>query len=653
MKRKLLIVLLLIGCIPLVAASTITYYLTNKMIVNEYYELSSLQVGEIQSVVHNDVIKHLDILKFLAKMPTVREMDLKNVKQVLVEAGNMYPLLAPIVVDNASGSQMVKSNDTALLSDISARPFYQAAMSGKMDVVSEPLINKTNGQLSIVLATPIYSADQTRVVGVVQGTINLKDLSDFIAQQSREGVIAYIVDREGKILAHPNKELVVSRKNVSSEDFIRKGLQGESGTVDLQDDQGVRKIINYTVEPTTGWIIVLERPQSLLLEKSNSILLTTIIIILITIAGIALVGRQVSKNLTRPIDIILSECQRMAKGDLRNQDFTTKMEDEFGKLANGFQMMRIKLIALFEAVRLHADQVTIASKDLKNSAENSAQVALQIADSSNGIAVSAETSVQIVGKTSAEINQVSTQIERVATNANEVALHSIKAAEMAITGEQAVGKALDQMHSIEIAVSNSFQVVTNLGERSREIGKITDVIASIAGQTNLLALNAAIEAARAGEQGRGFAVVAEEVRKLAEQSQTAAKNITLLINDVQSDTDKAVLAMNEGNCEVKVGSEVVTMASQAFKEIKVLVTRVSEQMQEVSTSIQEMSNGENRVVNSIKEIDKLSNSSLEESQAISGAIEEHSASMEAITSASQNLFELAQGLKNAVEQFRI
>ena len=209
------------------------------------------------------------------------------------------------------------------------------------------------------------------------------------------------------------------------------------------------------------------------------------------------------------------------------------------------------------------------------------------------------------------------------------------------------------MTYIEQTVNNSAQVVAKLGERSKEIGQIVDTISGIAGQTNLLALNAAIEAARAGEQGRGFAVVAEEVRKLAEQSQDAAKKIATLISEIQGDTDKAVLAMSEGTREVKIGTEVVTAAGYAFEEIEVMVTEVSNQVKEISAAVQQMASSSQQIVSSVKEIDELSKNAAGEAQTVSAATEEQSASMEEIASSSQSLAKMAQDLQEAVSKFRV
>jgi methyl-accepting chemotaxis protein len=248
---------------------------------------------------------------------------------------------------------------------------------------------------------------------------------------------------------------------------------------------------------------------------------------------------------------------------------------------------------------------------------------------------------------------MSANIQKVAANANEAAGHSAQATDKANEGNKSINKAVNQMVYIEQTVTNSALMVAKLGERSNEIGQIVDTISGIAGQTNLLALNAAIEAARAGEQGRGFAVVAEEVRKLAEQSQNAAKQIAALISEIQGDTATAVLAMNDGTREVKLGAEVVNASGRAFQEIATMINQGSGQMKQIAIGVEQMAIGSQQIVNSVKKIDELSKKASGEAQTVSAATEEQSASMEEISSSSQALAHLAMNLREAVSKFQL
>jgi methyl-accepting chemotaxis protein len=168
-----------------------------------------------------------------------------------------------------------------------------------------------------------------------------------------------------------------------------------------------------------------------------------------------------------------------------------------------------------------------------------------------------------------------------------------------------------------------------------------------------LALNAAIEAARAGEQGRGFAVVAEEVRKLAEPSQEAAKKIADLIGEIQNDTNMAVMAMDDGTREVKIGGQVVNAAGVAFRDITKLIDQVSAQVTEISAATQQMATGSQQIVGAVKKIDDLSKMSASESQSVSAATEEQLASMEEIAGSSEALAKLAQELSAATAKFHV
>ena len=248
---------------------------------------------------------------------------------------------------------------------------------------------------------------------------------------------------------------------------------------------------------------------------------------------------------------------------------------------------------------------------------------------------------------------MSAGIQQVAANTNNVAGTSDKTAVAAQEGNQAIETAVKQMNTIEQTVSKSATVVEKLGERSKEIGQIVDTISGIAGQTNLLALNAAIEAARAGEQGKGFAVVAEEVRKLAEQSQEAAKQIADLIGGIQAETETAVSAMQDGTKEVRKGSEVVNTAGKDFAAIATLVKEVSKEVQDISAAIQQMASGSQQIVDSVKSIDNISKNTAEHAQTVSAAAEEQSASMEQIAASSQSLAKMAETLQSAISHFKI
>lgn len=328
-------------------------------------------------------------------------------------------------------------------------------------------------------------------------------------------------------------------------------------------------------------------------------------------------------------------------------------KDEIGHLATAISDMNGSLSKIITHVSQSADQIAAASQQFTASADQSAQAAYQVAASITDVAKRAEEQLAAADDTTGVVAEMSLSIKHMAANAGKVAARTAEAAVKARDGRQSVDKAVSQMSQIEQTVNSSAQVVARLGERSNEIGQIVDTISGIAGQTNLLALNAAIEAARAGEQGKGFAVVAEEVRKLAEQSQEAAKQIANLITEIRGDTDKAVVAMNDGNREVMMGASVVQVAGQAFQEIANTIAEVSAQVQEISTEIEQVEGVSRQIVNSVKKIDDLSKAVAGEAQTVSAATEEQSASMEEIASSSQALAKLAQDLQAAVGNFRV
>ncbi len=375
--------------------------------------------------------------------------------------------------------------------------------------------------------------------------------------------------------------------------------------------------------------------------------------IMVAVLVLGLSGWLITQSITKPLQTLILVCKELADGDFRDKPRKVLRKDEIGQVADALMDMRGSLRLVLKHVNESAEQVAASSEELTASAEQSAQATTQVAATISEVAQGAEQQVKAVGDTSAVVEQMSAGIQHVAANANEVSSVADKTTSAANQGGKAVDAAMSQMVSIEQSVSSSARVVTKLGERSKEIGQIVDTISGIAGQTNLLALNAAIEAARAGEQGRGFAVVAEEVRKLAEQSQEAAKQIANLISEIQSETGNAVVAMNEGTREVKVGADVVNNAGKAFKEIVSLIGEVSSQIKEISAAIQQMASGSQQIVASVRDIDRISKDAAGQTQTVSAATEEQSASMEEIAASSQALARMAEDLQSAVRKFKV
>jgi methyl-accepting chemotaxis protein len=383
---------------------------------------------------------------------------------------------------------------------------------------------------------------------------------------------------------------------------------------------------------------------------------TAQVIIGFTLLAIALVftlGWFISRLIARPLRVVGARVKEVARGNLVVKQLQINSKDEVGELAAEFNIMTENLYNLVKQVAQTAEHVAASSQELTASADQAAQAVSQTATTISDVAQGAERQVKEVDTAAAVVEEMAGSIQQVAANATAVDDMADKTADAAKTGTRAVEVAINQMGIIEKSVANSTQVVTKLGERSKEIGQIVDTISSIASQTNLLALNAAIEAARAGEQGRGFAVVATEVRRLAEQSQQSAKQIVSLVTEIQRDTASAVVAMSDGTREVELGSEVVNTAGKSFEAIAVLINQMSYQVKEISVAINKITHGSQQIVVSVRDIHKISKDTSGQTQTVSAASEEQAASMEEIAESSQALASLAEELQNTIRQFKV
>jgi methyl-accepting chemotaxis protein len=209
------------------------------------------------------------------------------------------------------------------------------------------------------------------------------------------------------------------------------------------------------------------------------------------------------------------------------------------------------------------------------------------------------------------------------------------------------------MGAVDAASAEARRAIGDLGAKSAQIGGIVETISAIAEQTNLLALNAAIEAARAGEQGRGFAVVAEEVRKLAEESQSAAGTIAGLVSAIQAETDRVVQVVADGAERTSAGAATVAEARDAFGRIADQVEQVSAGIAEVASAAEQLSSTSSLMAGEIGEVAAVAEQTSASSEQVSASTEQTSASAQEIAATAQSLATSAAELEALVSRFTV
>jgi methyl-accepting chemotaxis protein len=253
-------------------------------------------------------------------------------------------------------------------------------------------------------------------------------------------------------------------------------------------------------------------------------------------------------------------------------------------------------------ISITIQQVARGTSDQASSVNKTASATEQMSKAIDGVAKGAEEQGMAISKAAEITSQINIAIQQVAENAESVTVDAAKAADAARIGAATVEVTLSGMHSIKSKVGASAEKVQVMGHRSNEIGAIVETIQDIASQTNLLALNAAIEAARAGEHGKGFAVVADEVRKLAERSSQATKEIGGIIAGIQTTVEEAVKAMEEGSMEVEQGVINAGKAGTALTEIISAALAVNNQANLAKKAAEHMSAASSELVSAVDSV---------------------------------------------------
>ncbi|MFD3200831.1 methyl-accepting chemotaxis protein TlpC [Bacillus sp. LR_5] len=392
--------------------------------------------------------------------------------------------------------------------------------------------------------------------------------------------------------------------------------------------------------------------QSILASLTQSLFTQFAIVLVIVIMVSVILVLVFTRKINKRLNALKSAFESAGNGDM-TIEVSDKTGDELSELSVYYNKMRMKLNDTIQTVQQSALQLASASQQLSAGAEETNQASEKITEAVQQIANGAQDQITRIENSESSLKQASADIRDISANTAAIADKGQLAQSKADIGQKEIANVQAQMDAIHQSIQKSGEIIHQLDGRSKQIEQILSVITQIADQTNLLALNAAIEAARAGEQGKGFAVVADEVRKLAEESQQSAGQISKLIIEIQKDMNRSARSVEHVKTEAAEGVTMIQRTRDAFKEIAAATGEISAEISDLSASVTNISASAHHINDSFAANTADIKESTKNTRQAAALTEEQFAAMEEITAASETLSQLAEELTGIISQFKM
>jgi methyl-accepting chemotaxis protein len=572
----------------------------------------------------------------LAPRREVSDIEVEQVNEALALVRDAYGVFATLGVLDAEGIARAHSDRSQVDTlDLGMRDYFEAGMRGET-TLSDVVISAISGEPVLVGAAPIRGADG--VLGVLYGAIELSVFTgEFVdTVDIGEGGFAYMIDRRGRVIAHPERELILER-DLSAENFGREILAEREGIMEYR--RGEERIISALAEvPLTGWIVITHAEYSdiygpILGLRNNLVLIGVAVLLIVGLVVYFLIGRVVAR-----VEVTARSLRDMAEGE---GDLTRRVavrgSDELDELARHVNTNLENMAVMVGAIKREAGTLQESGSDLSS---NMTETAAAI----NEITANIESIRDRVLNQSAGVNQTEKTVAEIAKNVATLdgyieeqaagVTQSASSIEQMVATIQSVTTSLNRnsasMTELQDASENGrngiAQVVAlaqGIADESEGLVEATTMIQNIASQTNMLAMNAAIEAAHAGEYGKGFAVVAEEIRKLAEDAGSQGTRIGEVLAGIKTSIDKV--------------TEALTSTQERFETMYSLSQTVSHQESIIKSAMEEQSIGSQQVLEALTEIRDISERVKDSSRQMTGGSEEIQSEMKRLAEISEEI----------------
>lgn len=528
----------------------------------------------------------------------------------------------------------------------------QLLLAGKHEYLDN--YQDSSRKYALTAVRSLRNVNRGEVYGYLFVDVKLSSIESLLNQLAEGSQGEYhILTPDGRVLSSNLLSEEPNEISLIDQDFIQEIYQDDvkegSKTVYYNNQF---HLLCYTYIGESGFLMVSLIPMSVLLEASRNILTWTIILVIVGSAFAIGVGLYISMGMGRTINRIINTASQAASGDL-SVEFSSRRKDELGLLARSIDTMiantRNLIANTIDISNKVAESALTVTSTTEYVSEISRDITVAIQEIAKGASDQASNAEESVGL----MDQLAMRINKVSDTTNEIDTLSKEA--MAVTSQGLT--TVEELEKKTIETTDNTNAITKdiqaLESHSKSIGKIVSVIRSIADQTNLLALNATIEAARAGEAGRGFAVVADEVRKLAEQSMAATKEISTIINNTQKQTEITVQRSVDMEEALKSQNEAVNNTIRIFNSITSSMQVLAERIEEIREGTKEMNHYKADSLSSIQNISAVSEETAASSEEANASTQEQLASIEHLASLAKELGEVAAKMKESISVFKI
>lgn len=642
---------LIITLVGISLLSGIVYLKAKEIIINDIEEIARNKGEKLIATTDDKVYEWKKRINLLADIDIVKNQNYEALRK-LISSNKDFEDFQLVIMAKKDGSYQSKNGKIGNIAD---RSYFAKVMKGE-SVVSEPVISKSTGVPIIVIARPIKD-DSGQVIGLIGGTVELSKITDIVnAEKFGDTGYGYMINREGVVIAHPNKEFILQYNTLeqgsdSQIEVAKKMLDGKSG-ISYYEFEGKRKIAAYGSMESTGWSIAMTTYYDEVTRSISKLRSIIIIVGLVIVVLNGLILFFIVTAITNPIKKMTQITNEIASGNLTAK-LDVKSNDEIGTLAKNFNNMIGSMRKLIQEMKNISLTVASTTEEMKISTSEASKVSEQVAVTVSELAKGATEQAQSSQEGNNMVNALISEIGKILNNINNSKALTIHAQETVDKGVNILEYQKGKMLENKRATMNVSKEIVLLSEKSGQIGQIVELIRNIAEQTNLLALNAAIEAARAGEQGKGFAVVAEEVRKLAEESGTATENISELIKEIQASVGNVVQEMENTEGIVAEQENVVRQTSEAFTDILKSVEDLTENIRQVTYTCESVNDNSQIVSENINNIASIIEENAAGTEEVAASTEEQTATLEEISASADELAHISAKQKEFIEKFKV